>query len=335
MRFIKYFSISVLISAIFFYAFYNPNSIHTLTGQTFATFYTIKINSRKIPKDLQTKITHKLNEINSCMSAFDPSSEISKINRSPAQTWIDLSPEMTVLMKEARCIHHITNGTFDPTIGPLINLWGFGPNNFITIPDDLDIQQTLTFTGFEKVHFDNNFQKLMKPFSQTNFNLSAIAKGYGVDQIAELLLNEGLQNFIIEIGGEIRTSGSRSSNQSGWNIGIFNPLTKQTQFTIPLHNLSAATSGDYRNTRQNYAHIISPQTGYPISSTTTSVTIFDPVCMRADALATAIQAMPRVDAENFVEQHQISAIIYYHDTYDPFISTQAKELINASPRQSH
>ena len=319
MRIIKYLFIAVIAFLIILYLEHKKPYL-IVSGQTFGTYYTIKIRSPKNSKFIQHIIKEEFTKIDDEMSVFNPHSEISDINHETSGAWIALSPELSNLFKNAHQIYKMSGGAFDPTTGKLINLWGFGTSgNAQKIPEQSEIDEVLKTTGFDKIDFDKNYEKLRKKFPETMINLSAIAKGYAVDRVAELLKKNDYKNFVIEIGGEVYAHGKRSEDIKGWNIGIVNPENNNevNAFVITLKNFAAATSGDYRNffyiDGKKYSHTIDPKTGYPAENTLTSVTVFDKSCAKADGLATAIMSMGEKKASAFIKQNNLPVVMFTKD----------------------
>ena len=320
MRVIKYLVLLSVASLIVWYFVGHKKEYQIISGETFGTYYTIKIKSAADHTHLQKMVKEEFEKVNSQMSVFNINSEISNINRELAGQWIALSPEMSILMKNAYQIYRLSNGAFDPTIGKLIDLWGFGTaGSTDKTPNEDDIALVLKTTGFDKISFDPQFEKIRKNNAETSINLSALAKGYGVDRIAALLKKQGLKNFVIEVGGEVYAHGKKSDNFDGWNIGIVNPQNDNeiSAYTVKLKNFAAATSGDYRNffyiDGKKYSHTINPKTGYPAENNLASVTVFDKSCMKADALATAIMSMGEKKSYNFIKQNNLPVVLFIRD----------------------
>jgi thiamine biosynthesis lipoprotein len=192
-------------------------------------------------------------------------------------------------------ISKLSNGMFDITVGPAVNLWGFGPENRpYLIPTENEISKALNIVGYKNISVQLNPPAIKKHHPDIYCDLSAIAKGYGVDKISEYLTQKGLPNHLVEIGGELRASGSKFNKN--WIVGISVPSQEATiQETISLNDMSMATSGDYWNYFEadgiRYSHTINPLTGKPITHKLASVTVLTESCMNADALATAIDVM--------------------------------------------
>ena len=269
-----------------------------LTGFTMGTTYTVKlidpVNDEK-KQVILASIENILHEINAGMSTYLEDSELSRLNNSPGQTWINISPGLYRVIEIAMEVGRLSNGAFDPTIGPVVNLWGFGPvKRDGEIPDDDEIINAMQLVGLNKIELDNKKQAIRKADNGVYIDLSGIAKGYAVDRIAyKLSENFGLNNFLVEIGGEIRTYGKNPFGEN-WKIGIEKPETLERSVgeIITLGNNSLATSGDYRNfieiNGKHYSHTIDPATGKPVTHQLSSVSVIHPECVYADAWATTL-----------------------------------------------
>ncbi len=341
MRFLKYISIATLIALGIYFIILRHNPYQEINGKIFGTYYHIKIRTENKNRELPLKIKTELDNLNKEMSVFEPDSEINRINETKANQSIELSKHMSELLSDAQKIYQLTNGNFDPTVAPLIELWGFGTAKQNKIPTDTDIKNVLQHTGLHKIKLNNNNKTLLKKAPHITLNLSAIAKGYAVDCLKSLLEKEGYNNFVIEIGGEVYASGTKSDTTSGWNIGIAAPiqnnLNTNNAAIVRLYNMAVATSGDYQNyyykDNKRYSHTISPHTGYPVEHNLASVTIFDKSCMIADALATGIMVMGEKAGMHFVNQHKIAAIFFVRDSNNQMrmlISNQGKKLLQTN-----
>ena len=256
---------------------------HLIEGRTKGTTYHIKVVTGYFQgvSGLKEKIEKRLIEINTAMSTYQKDSEISRFNEfHQTGRKFKISQYFFRVMQTALAIHRLTDGAWDGTVNPLVDLWGFGrkgPKN--KIPPETEISVLLSHTGFKNIEIlEAGF--LLKKRASVTLDLSSIAKGYGVDQVAETIREEGFQNYLVEIGGEVFASGYRKDGKL-WRIGINRPQ-KDAAFDevykiVNLHNRAFATSGDYRIFFEvdgvRYAHIIDPRTGYPISNGTVSVTI--------------------------------------------------------------
>lgn len=299
------------------------------------TYYNVKIRTDNEDNLLNNDILKVLDSVVNKMSMFDSNSEISKINNNTTGDWIEVSPELAEVLKKSDDVYKKSNGGFDPTVGKLVNLWGFGTSKTAKIPDQAEIKEVLKYTGFNKLKFSNDYTKIKKTDPQIYIDLSAIAKGYGVDKVAELLISKGYEDFVVEIGGEVRAQGMKSSDKS-WIIGVMRPLKGkfENEYVLKLNNYSVATSGDYRNyydvDGNTFSHTINSRTGYPIKNNVASVTVFRKSCMEADALATAIISMDPEKAIAFANERGIITILFVRKSDDNFkimMSEKAKTYI--------
>lgn len=336
MRIFKYISIFFIVAGGIFYLWRDPNPYQVMTGQTMGTYYNIKVKTKHENKMLQKNIKEELEAINTEMSVFDNDSEISKINKEVSGKWIELSEPVQAVLKTAYTVYNQSNGAFDPTVGRLVDLWGFGTIRPKKAPSDEEIKSILDITGFNKIRFSADFSKLKKDNDDIMLNLSAIAKGYGVDRIAKLLEKQGYTDFIIEIGGEVRAAGKKSEEINGWKVGIVKPTGDYTEnaYVVTLKDHAVATSGDYRNfvymNDKKFSHTISPKTGYPVEHNLVSVTVFHKNCMTADALTTAMMAMGEKSALDFANRYNLSTILFVRNednSVKAIVSEKAKKLV--------
>lgn len=286
-------------------------------GLTMGTSYNIKLTLPAAGADRETVrqgIEKVLNAVNRRMSTYLDDSELSTVNKAKTTDRIPISRELSKLLAEALQISRYTNGAFDITVGPLVNLWGFGPvKRKPVIPPRKLIEQTLARTGYEKIKLGMDPYFIQKAEPDLYLDLSGIAKGYGVDQVAAYLDKQAIKNYMIEIGGEIKTKGTNASGLP-WRIGVEKPVTDQraVERIMQLENLGMATSGDYRNffeiNGRRYSHIIDPATGYPVSHNLESVSVLDESTARADALATALTVMGPEEGYEFAADNRIAAM---------------------------
>ncbi len=278
----------------------NPGLIE-LTGSTMGTTYSIKIvgvnNLDEIEKnDFQSRIDSILVEVNNQMSTWQKDSEITSFNNLQDTTWVRVSRDFAYVVNKAIKVSNLSNGAFDITVGPLINLWGFGPEHKPNIiPSDEGIAEAKKRIGYEKIHVYEDLTKIKKDDENIYISLAAIAKGFGVDKVANYLEDENYSNYMVEIGGEVRTAGKNHLNKD-WKIGISVPDgSMHIQKIVPISNSSIATSGDYRNYFEEdgvrYSHTIEPSTGKPITHKLASVSVIHNECMIADAMATAFDVL--------------------------------------------
>lgn len=293
-----------------------------ISGPTMGTTYNITLYPAEgkslDAKQVQTQIDDSLKRINQQMSTWIKDSEISLFNKSESTDWHPVSAELAGVVAAAQSISKLSDGAFDITVGPLINLWGFGKDFKNNNPDDATIAAAKENIGYLKLDVRNSPPALRKQIPQLQINLSAIAKGYGVDAIADQLAAAGIDNYLVEIGGEIRANGIKP-NQSLWRIAIEKPSTKERaiQQGLLLDNTGVATSGDYRNyferDGKRYSHTINPATGKPITHQLASITVLNESAMMADGLATAIMVLGEGKAKTFIASNKISAYMISRD----------------------
>ncbi|MEE8320872.1 MAG: FAD:protein FMN transferase [Gammaproteobacteria bacterium] len=289
-----------------------------ISGPTMGTAYTIKINEledryngQKIRKD----INDILERINNSMSTYIDSSELSKINQSPQTEWIRVSDDLLTVIEQALAVSKLTGGAFDITVGPIVNLWGFGPGpRRDDIPNDDQINLVLQNVGYQLLQTRQEPPSIKKSRTDLYIDLSGIAKGYAVDKLAEYLEGIGINNYLVEIGGELRAKGNNPEGAL-WRIGIEKPVTggRFLQRVIELDNKSMATSGDYRNYIENegvrYSHTFDPNTGKPISHKLASVTVIGSTSMFADALATGLMVLGQDKAREIAERENMAVLL--------------------------
>ena len=281
----------------------NRSNIININGFTMGTTYSIKIiendNNNLEAKSIKSKIDSTLQVINMQMSTYINNSEISIFNRRVDNNWQEISDNFYYVVKNANEISNLTNGAFDITVGPLMELWGFRTTNkeLWNPPTNEEVLSVKNYIGFNNIEIQDNAIRKLNPNLQIDLN--AIAKGYGVDVVFELLQKLGFVDILVEIGGEVRCTGL---NQDGkyWSIGIDKPIYdvmpgSDLQDFIFLKNSALATSGDYRNyfyyENKIYSHTINPISGYPVEGGPASVSVMASNCLIADALATALMVM--------------------------------------------
>lgn len=291
------------------------------TGKTMGTTWSVVmlpaagVETEGLPQALQ----QRLDQINHLMSTYDPTSEVSRFNQQQSTDWFTISDETASVITLSLELSKLTAGAFDITIGPLVDLWGFGPaerrNN---IPDQDQIDQRMTWVGYDKLELRRLPAALKKQVGALRIDLSAVAKGYAVDELAELLKQWGMVDYLVEVGGELQVAGTRFDG-TAWRIAIEKPLEgrREVETVIPLTGTALATSGNYRNfyveDGQRYAHTIDPVLGRPIRHKLASATVLDPSCARADALATALMVLGEEKGRLLVEKHQIAAYFLIHE----------------------
>ncbi|MBV6633547.1 MAG: FAD:protein FMN transferase [Alphaproteobacteria bacterium] len=292
--------------------------VFRLTGETMGTTYNIVAVDRAGHielKDLQTAVGNTLARVNQQMSNWDPSSEISRFNQTRSTDPTPISSELYAVMSAANEVHRDSMGQFDVTLGPLIELWGFGARTPETpVPSDAEIAATLAQVGQETVlELTDQPPALRKARPDASVYLAAIAKGYGVDQLALTLASFGLTDYMVEIGGDLVAAGQNPDGEA-WRIGIERPVIapRSVQEIVTVSGLGMATSGDYRNYFEQdgtrYTHIIDAETGRPITHRTASVTVLAESAMLADAWATALLVLGQERGLALSEQHNLAAL---------------------------
>ncbi len=272
-----------------------------ISGETMGTTYHIKAvtGSSDDLSGLKPKIDQRLGQINQSMSTWIKDSEISRFNDlKKAGQKIEVSHDFVQVMIVAQDLYRLTGGAWDGTVNSLVNLWGFGSTAVTnTLPPPAVIARLVSGLGFHNIQITEK-RYLAKKKGTISLDLASIAKGYAVDKIAELIEQNGIKNFLVEIGGEIYAAGSRVDGKP-WKIGINTPRPEapddQVYKAITIKNKAFATSGDYRNffeiDGKRYSHIIDPRTGYPVDNGVVSVSVIADTCTFADGLATALMVM--------------------------------------------
>ena len=313
--------------------------ILALNGLTMGTTYSVKINADNAfveKNQISDDIDEILSEINQSMSTYIKESELSNINFSTISDWQSLSDDLFEVIDHAINVSLKTNGAFDITIAPLVNLWGFGPDKLQNkIPTDEIIELTKQNTGYKKISIDKSLKKISKLDPNLHIDLSGIAKGFAVDKIARYLDKRGFKNYLVEIGGELIGKGLNKDNQI-WQIGIENPGNNidTIKRIVQLKDMAMATSGNYMNYFEKdgvrYSHTINPVTGKPIKHKLASVTVLDNSAMNADALATAFMVLGPEKALSLANNLKIAVYLIikdgksfeekYNDYFTPYLS---------------
>lgn len=279
-------------------------------GRVFGTFYSIRYEA---DRDLHDSIQATMKAFDNSLSMFNPRSTLSAINNN-RDTTTDAFFE--AMWEEAERVYHLSNGAFDITVAPLVNLWGFGFKNRQQITED-KIDSLLPLIGFEKVHLVNHH--VIKADPRIMLDGGAVAKGQACDVVAAVLARNGSSNYLVEIGGEIVSRGVNAKGDK-WHIGITKPVEESEgrkaggeslQEIIAVHDICMATSGNYRNFYyegdEKRSHTIDPRTGRPVQHSLLSATIVSSTCMRADALATACMVLGAEKAMELIERAEDAA----------------------------
>lgn len=335
MRFFKYFSIAVIVLAAILFWQSRQDEYQQLRGYIFGTYYSIKVRSDRPVKNFARMVDERFNLVNSQMSVFVPDSTVNQINNAAPNQWLEVPEELFFVLQGAGEVYKQSSGAFDPTVGNLVNLWGFGPDGRRNTPDKEEIKTVMNHLGFSKIKLQPP-HKVSKTDSAAKVDLSAIAKGYAVDLIAETLKARGYNDFLVDIGGEVYASGSRSETDDGWNIGIAEPAEsgRKNLMSVGLRDMAVATSGNYHNfyyrDGKKISHTIDPLTGYPAEHNLVSATVFSPSCMAADAYATALMSMGEEKGLVFADKYNLAAILFVKDSQgriETLYSKQAQILL--------
>ncbi|NND16679.1 MAG: FAD:protein FMN transferase [Eudoraea sp.] len=282
--------------------------LHQYPGAALGTSYSVLFFTDE-EMDVQQDIDSVFDQINASMSTYIPESDISRINAGDSTIKVDaMFKEVLNLSKR---IHSETGGYFDPTVGVLVNAWGFGPGEMQQL-DSIKVDSLLRFVGMNKVGIrtDRTIEFSIKGI-QIDFN--AIAKGYAIDQLGILLEDKGITDFLVEVGGEVVTRGINQSKQKEWTVGIDDPQVefgRRLKLAIRLKDRAMASSGNYRKFRvdsitgKKYVHTIDPKTGFTKNSNILGATVLAATCAEADAYATAFMAMPLKESITFLSAHQ-------------------------------
>ena len=305
----------------------NGNSKIALFGKTMGTSYNIAIihpEKLNIDKDLlQSNIDSLLKHLNQQVSTYIKESQISQFNQFKSTEWIVIDKEFYSILQAAHKISEISDGAYDATISPLIDLWGFGTKNLEKPPSETQVKSAMTNIGHQMLKFNSATHAIKKTNPNVRIDLSGIAKGYAVDIISNFLKDQGLENHLVEIGGELKANGFNQNNKK-WRIAIEQPdlNINIAEHGIHITNQAIATSGDYRNyyieNGIRLSHIIDPKTGYPIAHKLASISVLHESAMYADGYATAILVLGETAGKVFAKEQNLDVfmVIRKNDKYE-------------------
>ena len=337
-------SLAVTITLVFMLSGCNDTqAISKISGPTMGTEYHISWVTNKLSNhemktergQVKTLVDNLLIDFNKSMSTYDPASELSIINQQYNSAWQVISADLYRVLMMAMRVNQQSRGAFDVTVGPLVNLWGFGPNKSQDqVPEKEEILAILQGIGSDAIHLrqrDERFE--LRLSGQRYIDLSAIAKGDAVDMLGNLLQRYGINNYLVEVGGEIVAHGNKPENQP-WRIAIEAPNDdgRSVQMVIPLSNLGVATSGDYRNFFEQdglrFSHTIDGRTGYPVKHELASVSVLHESVALADAWATALTVLGAEAGLKLSEKYSLAAyfIVRTDNGFEQYTSSQFEQL---------
>lgn len=266
--------------------------------------------------DYQSEIDSVFAAVNKSLSTYIPDSDISKINKGDASIVVDAM--FQEVFQLSKIIYKKTNGYFDPTVGTLVNAWGFGPEKKIAL-DSTRVDSLMNYVGFDKVALTSE-KTVRKENKNIYFDFNAIAKGYAIDRLAALMDQKGIQNYLLEVGGEVVAKGENSASQRPWGIAVQDPETEKAKISIHLKDRAMASSGNYRHFRvdsltgKKYVHTIDPKTGYTKNGNVLGANVLADTCAEADAYATAFMVMNIEATITFLtNQNSLDAYLIYLD----------------------
>ena len=287
-----------------------------LRGLAMGTAYSVRVvrpsdGLSLTPDRLGEDIAARLDEIEDRFSTYRPDSDVSRFNAHRGREWFSVSPDFLDVLKQGIAVSELSGGAFDITVGPLVELWGFGAGGEAgRIPQREALDGLLAATGSVHLQWRESPPAVRRTRPGVQLDFSAIAKGYAVDEIWTLLLEAGVSAYLVEIGGEVRTRGRRADGRD-WSIGIESPDGTGVTGAVPLRNAAIATSGDYRNYFEHegvrYSHVLDPRTGWPVSHELAEVSVIGSTAAAADALATALLVLGPAAGVELAERRNIAA----------------------------
>jgi thiamine biosynthesis lipoprotein len=298
-----------------------PAAETLLRGETMGSAWTVKVVGElsRSPEDLRAGIQSRFEAVNLALSTWRQDSALSKFNASETGEWQEVDPELAAVMAYALSLAEASGGSYDVTVGPLVNLWGFGPDPAThRVPDAAALARAKARVGWRQVEVDVARHRARKP-PGVYVDLSSLGKGRGVDRVAEYLDAQGVANYLIDLSGKLRARG-RNARGSAWRVAVERPSADAATgeadmdpVIVTLHDSSVATAGDYRRYFEaggrHYSHIIDPRTGEPVSHHTVSATALASDCMQADALATMFMVMPPEEALTLAARRKLAALM--------------------------
>ncbi|CUS47867.1 MAG: thiamine biosynthesis lipoprotein ApbE [Idiomarinaceae bacterium HL-53] len=315
-------------------------SPETLSGSIFGTFFevTIAASERYNKEEIEQGVLDVLNDVDQQMSTYKNDSNLMELNRMPVNEAVAVPAELFHVLQVSLAVSEQSSGAFDNTVGGLVNLWGFGPEGRVTkAPEAAALETRLAEVGYQYVELNTANQTVTRR-SDVFVDLSGVAKGYAVDKVSEYLLSKGIENFLVNIGGDLRASGVKSEDAM-WRIGIEVPTDQRqiAQHILPIQDIAVLGSGDYRNYFEEngvrYSHTIDPTTGMPISHNLAAVHVAMPSATEADAWATAFLVLGEERGVALANERGIAALFIVREgeafnslMSEPFERQYAEEL---------
>jgi thiamine biosynthesis lipoprotein len=301
-----------------------PASVQSLGGESMGSTWSVRyVGADASSAAMRAAIVTRLDRVDRQMSTWKSDSDLSRFNNAAAGTWVDVPQELFDVVEAALALASDTQGAYDPTIGPLVDLWGFGPDGpRRQPPDDASIDALRARVGWQRVKLDRAQRRILQAGGM-HLDLSSIAPGHAVDSIAAHLESQGIVDYLVEVGGELRSRG-RKPDGSDWQVAIQRPLDNDSAdggvvpaHVVSLRDAALGASGDYRHFfkagGRRYAHRIDPRTGYPVANGVASVTVLRAQCMNADSLATAFSILGVRDGLDYARERGIGVLFIVRD----------------------
>ncbi len=302
-----------------------PRPVTLLSGETMGSAWSVKVAGRlPLPEaELRAGVQARFEAVNQALSTWRKDSALSRFNADDRGQWVDIDPELAGVLAYALSLAESSAGAYDVTVGPLVDLWGFGPDPATyRVPDAAAIDAARARVGWRRVEVDVPGHRARKQ-PGVRVDLSSLGKGRGVDRVAEYLDGAGVTNYLIDLSGKLRARG-RNAQGGYWQVAVEQPSAddpggapRTVPAVVALRDESIATAGDYRRYFEtggrHYSHIIDPRTGRPVEHATLSATALGATCMQADALATMLMVMPPADASRLAERERLAALLISRD----------------------
>jgi thiamine biosynthesis lipoprotein len=294
-----------------------------LAGATMGTRYHItwlEAPGQPTAEEVHLGVEALLEAVNASMSTYREDSEISRFNRADPDAWFPVSADFAAVFAMARAVSQASGGAYDVTVAPLVDLWGFGPDMGSEIPPPDTVAAAMAMVGESRLEFDGQRRALRKP-ANMGLDFSSIAKGYCVDKLADWLQAQGMRDYLVEIGGEIRVAGLNPHGRQ-WRVAVEKPepMQREVMSAVTLTDAAIATSGDYRNFFEvegvRYSHTIDPRTGAPVQHELVSVTVVHPSAALADAWATALTVLGPEQAKAVALREDLAVYMIQRDGGD-------------------